>query len=221
MDLAQAAIGPGMEVYSRYNRVEKVSGELVHVREALADINREIDTYFEQEESDFDAETRFCFAWLKQNGYAEGRFGQAEVLATARAVSIDSMRRLLTSGGGIVQLRSPDEYYEEVDGEEAHRARTELPLGGITTAWEGCLRMMFHLNLEGGKTIEGAAEVAEAMRNNSDCSPLSSVERLARLLYNHYDRVGDTLNAVYFNNLVTAWDKIMSEMEDPKQPEML
>ena len=221
MDLAQAAIGPGMEVYSRYNRVEKVSGELVHVREALADINREIDTYFEQEESDFDAETRFCFAWLKQNGYAEGRFGQAEVLATARAVSIDSMRRLLTSGGGIVQLRSPDEYYEEVDGEEAHRARTELPLGGITTAWEGCLRMMFHLNLEGGKTIEGAAEVADAMRNNSDCSPLSSVERLARLIYNHYDRQKQPKNAVYFNNLVTSWDKIISTIEDLKQPEML
>ena len=220
VDLAQAAIGPGMEVYSRYNRVEKVSGELVLVREALADINREIDTYFEQEESDFDAETRFCFAWLKLHGYAEGRFGEAQVLATARVVSIDSMQRLLTSGGSIVQLRSPDGYYEEVDGEEAHRVRAELPLEGITTAWEGCLHMMFHLNLEGGKTIEGAAEVADAMRNNSDCSPLSSVERLARLIYNHYDRQKQPKNAVYFNNLVTSWDKIISAMETLKQSEM-
>ena len=220
VDLAQAAIGPGMEVYSRYSRVERVDGELVPVREALAYINREIDAYFEQEEGDFDAETRFCFAWLKQHDYKEGKSGEAELLAVAKAVSINSMGRLLTSGGGIVQLRSPDEYYEEVDGEEAHKVRAELPLKGITTAWEGCLHMMFHLNLEGGSTINGAAEVAEAMHNNSDCSPLSSVERLARLLYNHYDRQRNSANAVYFNNLVTSWDKIMSAMEDPKQREM-
>ena len=221
VDLAQAAIGPGMEVYSRYNRVERVSGELVPVREALADINREIDAYFEQEEGDFDAETRVCFAWLKQHGYAEGRFGEAEVLATARAVSIDSMQRLLVSGGGIVQLRSPDGYYEEVERTEAHALREDFPLSGITTAWEGCLQMVFHLNLEGGRTIEGAAEIAEAMHKNPECSPLSSVERLARSLYNHYDRQSDSTNAVYFNNLVTSWDKIMSEMEDMRQPEML
>ena len=83
------------------------------------------------------------------------------MLANAKAVSIDSMARLLISGGGIVQLRSPDGYYAEVEGEEAHKVRAELPLEGIITAWEGCLHMMFHLNLRGGKTIEGAAEVAE------------------------------------------------------------
>ena len=220
VDLAQAAIGPGMEVYSQYSQVEKVSGELVTVREALAYINREIDAYHEREEGDFDAETRFCLAWLKQYGYAEGRFGEAEVLATAKAVSIETMARLLISGGGIVQVRQPQDYYEEVEGVEAYKVRAELPLSGITTAWEGCLHMMFHLNLEGGKTITGAAAVAAAMHNNSDCSPLSSVERLARLLYNHYDRQGDAKNAVYFNNLVTSWDKIMSEMQDPEQLEV-
>ena len=214
MDLAQAAIGPGMEVYSRYSRVERDSGELVTVREALTYINREIEVYYEQEEGDFDSETRFCLAWLKQYDYTEGRFGEAEVLATAKVVSIDSMARLLISGGGIVQLRTPDGYYEEVEGEEAHKVRAELPLEGITTAWEGCMHMMFHLNLRGGETIEGAAEVADTMRNNSNCSPLSSVERLARLLYNHYDQQRDSANAVYFNNLVTSWDKIMSAMEE-------
>lgn len=220
VDLAQAAIGPGMEVYSRYSRVERDSGETVPVREALTYINREIDAYYEQEEGDFDSETRFCLGWLKQYGYTEGRFGEAEVLATAKVVSIDSMTRLLTSGGGIVQLRTPNAYYEEIEEQDTYQARAELPLEGITTAWEGCMHMIFHLNLKGGKTIEGAAEVAEAMHNNSDCSPLSSVERLARLLYNHYDRQGDSANAVYFNNLVTSWDKIMSAMEDPKQREM-
>ena len=221
VDLAQAAIGPGMEVYSRYSRVERISGEPVPVREALTYINREIDVYFEQEEGEFDAETRFCLAWLKQHGYAEGRFGEAEVLANAKAVTIDSMARLLIAGGGIVQLRVPDGYYEAVEGTEAHALREAFPLSGITTAWEGCLQMMFHLNLEGGRTLEGAAEIAEAMHNNPEGIPLSSVERLARLLYNYYDRQRDSTNAVYFNNLVTSWDKIMSEMENVRQPEML
>ncbi len=120
VDLAQAAIGPGMEVYSRYSRVERDSGETVPVREALTYINREIETYYEQEEGDFDSETRFCLAWLKQHGYAEGRFGEAEVLATAKAVSIDSMARLLISGGGSVYLRAPDAYYEEIEEEDTH-----------------------------------------------------------------------------------------------------
>ena len=221
VDLAQAAIGPGMEVYSRYSRVERISGEAVPVREALTYINREIDGYFEQEEGEFDAKTRFCLAWLKQYGYTEGRFGEAEVLANAKAVTIDSMARLLIFGGGIVQLRSPDGYYEAVERTEAHALRETFQLSGITTAWEGCLQMMFHLNLEGGRTLEGAAEIAGAMHNNPACSPLSSVERLARLLYNYYDRQRDSMNAVYFNNLVTSWDKIMSEMENVRQPEML
>ena len=210
-----------MEVYSRYSRVERISGEIVPVREALAYINREIDVYFDQEEGDFDAETCFCLAWLKQYGYTEGRFGEAEVLANAKAVAIDRMARLLIAGGGIVQLRSPAGYYEEIEGQEAHALREALPLSGITTAWEGCLQMMFHLNLEGGRTIKGAAEIAEAMRNNPESSPLLSVERLARLLHNHYDRQADSMNAVYFNNLVTTWNKIMSEMQNVKQPEML
>ena len=221
VDLAQAAIGPGMEVYSRYSRVERISGEIVPVREALAYINREIDVYFDQEEGDFDAETRFCLAWLKQYGYTEGRFGEAEVLANAKAVPIDRMGRLLIAGGGIVQLRLPAGYYEEVEGQEAHELREMLPLSGITTAWEGCLQMMFHLNLEGGRTLVGAGEIAAAMHTNPESSPLLSVERLARLLYNYYDRQSDAMNAVYFNNLVMAWDKIMSAMQNVKQPEML
>ena len=140
VDLAQAAIGPGMEVYSRYSRVERISGEIVPVREALAYINREIDTYFDQEEGDFDAETRFCLAWLKQYGYTEGRFGEAEVLANAKAVPIDRMGRLLIAGGGIVQLRSPAGYYEEVEGSRSTRAPGNASafgyydcLGGVLT----------------------------------------------------------------------------------------
>ena len=43
VDLAQAAIGPGMAVYSRYSKVIDVQGNQLSVREALALINETLD----------------------------------------------------------------------------------------------------------------------------------------------------------------------------------
>ena len=92
-DLAQAAIGPGMQVYSRYRRVEAISGEPVTVREALAAINQVVDNYEERQEGELDAKTRFCLRWLRQHGHAEGRFGDAEVLSQASNVVVEGSGR--------------------------------------------------------------------------------------------------------------------------------
>ena len=81
VDLAQAAIGPGMQVYSRYSRVETISGKPVRVREALAAINQAIAEYYERQEGDLDAETRFCLAWLQQHGFGDGQYGDADTMA--------------------------------------------------------------------------------------------------------------------------------------------
>ena len=91
-DLAQAAIGPGMQVYSRYSRVETISGEPVSVREALAAINHAIAAYDERQEGDLDSESRFCLDWLKQHGYEEGTYGDAETLARAKNVAIGKLQ---------------------------------------------------------------------------------------------------------------------------------
>ena len=91
-DLAQAAIGPGMQIYSRYSRVETISGEPVSVREALVAINRAIADYDERQEGDLDSESRFCLDWLKQHGYEEGPYGDAETLARAKNVAIGKLQ---------------------------------------------------------------------------------------------------------------------------------
>ena len=65
-----------MQIYSRYSRVETISGEPVPVREALAAINRAIADYDERQEGDLDAESRFCLDWLKQHGYEIGQYGE-------------------------------------------------------------------------------------------------------------------------------------------------
>ena len=79
-DLAQAAIGPGMEIYSRYSSVSTISGEQVTVGDALAATNQAIDDYHQAQEGEIDAESRFCVDWLKQHGFAEGGYGEADVL---------------------------------------------------------------------------------------------------------------------------------------------
>ncbi len=206
-DLAQAAIGPGMQIYSRYSRVETISGKSVLVREALAAINRAIADYDERQEGDLDLESRFCLAWLKQHGYAEGPYGDAETLARAKNVTIRGLQDsngLLTAKGGWVKLLPLDAFSES----------EELPLDA-TTAWAGCFRMAYHLNREDGRGVEGAAHVGREMRGN-----VESVERLARVLYNHYDRTGDSQNAVIFNNLVTEWQQIQKQMGADRQIDM-
>ena len=206
VDLAQSAIGPGMQVYSRYSRVETIGGETVTVRDALAAINQAIANYDEQQEGEFDPPTRFCLDWLKQHGYAEGPYGQAETLATAKAVSIPALRDthgLLTAQGGSVRLR-PLEYY----------AANRLPSQSRLTTWEGCLRMAWHFDHQDGSE-QGAAEVARNMGNDAE-----SVERLARILYNHFDRTRDSRHAVLFNTLVTSWPRIQTEMNNPPQGQM-
>ena len=74
VDLAQAAIGPGMEIYSRYSKVMRVSGEIVPIREVLMHVNNEINAYHEKETGELDPESQFCLTWLQQHGYMEGNF---------------------------------------------------------------------------------------------------------------------------------------------------
>ena len=99
VDLAQAAIGPGMEIYSRYSKVMRVSGEVVPIREVLMHINNEITAYHEKETGELDPESQFCLTWLQQHGYTEGNFGDAEGLSKAKDVDITAMhdKSLLSS----------------------------------------------------------------------------------------------------------------------------
>ena len=81
VDLAQAAIGPGMAVYTRYAAVLDAQGKPVSVREALALINATLDEALAEQEGDFDADTRWALTWFEQSGFAEGEFGVAETLS--------------------------------------------------------------------------------------------------------------------------------------------
>ena len=200
VDLAQAAIGPGMQIYSRYSKVMRVSGETVPIREALMHINNEITAYHEKETGELDPESQFCLTWLQQHGYTEGNFGDADVLSKARDVDITTMHdKVLVRDRGKVRLLKREEYADRENSENM-------------TAWEGCLRMVWHLS--GGERsggISGCTTVASAMRD------YESAKRLARVLYTYYESRGDAESAAHYNNLVTQWQYISQSMGSPEQ----
>jgi putative DNA methylase len=107
VDLAQAVIGPGMAVFSRYAKVLEADGSPMRVRTALQLINQELDAYFTEQEGDLDADTRFCLAWFEQHGMEEAAFGQADVLARAKNTAVEALARdgLLEARAGKVRLR--------------------------------------------------------------------------------------------------------------------
>jgi len=109
VDLPQAAIGPGMAVFSRYSAVLEPDGKKMTVRSALTRINEILDQVLNEQEGDFDAPSRFAIAWYRQHGYDVGAFGDANNLANARNTTVDVMDRdgILTSRAGKVQLIKP------------------------------------------------------------------------------------------------------------------
>ena len=99
VDLAQAAIGPGMAVFSRNARLLEANGKPMPVRDALAEINRVLNETLAEAEGDMDAETRFCVAWFEQYGTAERPYGEAEVLCTAKNTPSTAWRKPASSPG--------------------------------------------------------------------------------------------------------------------------
>lgn len=147
VDLRQAAIGPGMAVFSRFARVVEPNGEAMRVRTALGLINQVLDEVLTEQESEFDPETRWAIQWFGQFFEDEGRYGVAEQLATAMNVSVSGMERsgIVRSGGGKVRLLSRDEYPDEWD----RRVDDRVPV------WEATQHLVKRL-AEHGEAAAGA-----------------------------------------------------------------
>ena len=206
-DLAQSAIGPGMEIYSKYSSVTYISGEPFTVRDALMAINLEIQKYDERETGDLDAESQFCVTWLKQHGFDQGDYGVAETLSKAKNIDVDDladMHDILTAENGKVQLHDID-YYHPPEHDP------ELPIddrGGNMTAWEACFRIAYHMDYGrvDADEVRGAARVFNTKGRDTE-----RIERLARILYNYHDARGEARDAYPFNAIATRWNEIFVE----------
>ena len=121
VDLAQFAIGPGMGVFSRFKQVLEADGTPMPVRAALKIINEEIDLYFNEQVGDMDSASRFCVDLYTQNAFNDIKYGEAEILATAKSTSIPMMAShgILYAKSGIVHLLDRDDLPEKVNTRES------------------------------------------------------------------------------------------------------
>jgi putative DNA methylase len=202
VDLAQAAIGPGMAVYTRYAKVLDAEGKPVSVREALALINATLDEALAEQEGDFDADSRWALAWFEQQGFAEGDYGVAETLSKAKNTSVGGLATsgILESKRGRVRLLKPEELPANWDPATDPRL----------TAWE----MVHHLiRVLGSGGESAAADLVAKLGARAE-----TARELAYRLYTICERKKRAAEALAYNGLVQSWPEIVRLAQEGGKP---
>jgi putative DNA methylase len=197
VDLAQAAIGPGMAVFSRYAKVIEADGSPMRVRTALALINQVLDEYLTEQEGDYDPDTRWAVGWFEQYGMTEGPFGVAETLSKAKNTSVQGLQQdgMLSAVRGKVRLLKGEEMAAGWDPAADRRL----------TVWEA----VQHLVRE--HQVGGDRAAAVLLRK---LGPLAETARdLAYRLYVICERKGWASEGYLYNALVAAWPEIVKEAD--------
>jgi putative DNA methylase len=198
VDLQQAAIGPGMAIFSKYASVLEADGSPMAVKTALQLINRVVDAHLNASEGETDAETLFCINWFDQYGWAEAEFGQADVLARAKGTSVDAVRSagVLTAAQGKVRLLRWREYPSDWSPQQDSN----------TPVWEALHQMIRALQTDGE---QAAGRLLAAMFGRSE-----TIRALAYRLYTLCERKGAAEDARAYNELITSWDAIDEQAHD-------
>ena len=194
VDLAQAAIGPGMEVFSRYAKVLEADGEAMTVRTALGLINRVLDETLAEQDADLDAETRWALAWFQQHGMNPGPFGLAETLSKAKNTAVNGLvaAGIITSKAGKVRLLDRDELLPRWDPAADRRP----------TVWEVAQHLIRALD------TGGEAKAAELLQQVGG-GPGETARELAYRLYTLCERKRWANEALAYNALVVSWPEIV------------
>ena len=190
--LAQAAIGPGMAVYTRYAKVLDAEGKPLSVRAALALINQTLDEALAEQEGDFDADTRWAIIWFEQTGFAEGDYGVAEQLSKSKNTAVAGLVEagILVSKAGKVRLLKPAELSSDWDPTTDKRL----------TVWE-----MVHQLI---RVLEAGGESAAASLVTKLGSQAETARELCYRLYTLCERKKRATEAMAYNALVQSWPEI-------------
>ena len=192
VDLAQAVMGPGMEVFSGYSRVLQADGRDTTVREALVVINAVLDEILEEQEADFDPDTRWAVAWFDQYGLGSGPFGVADALARAKNTALNGLEQagVVSAKAGIVKLLGANELPADWDPAADRRL----------TVWEATHQMARRLSEKGES---GAADLLRRLGGYGEVA-----RELAYRLHAISDRKRWSEEARLYNGLVVAWPDI-------------
>ena len=191
VDLAQAAIGPGISVFSRYAKVREADGSDMSVRDALQLINATLDEVLGEQESDLDSDTRFAVRWYRQYGWDADSSGIADQLARSSDTSLAELQRggIFEAKGGKARLLSPTQLNEVWDpAVDEH-----------VSVWEATVRLAAVL------AKDGVDKVAELLPAVGEKVSLDAVKELGFLLFHEAEKNKDTDDAILFNGLVSSW----------------
>jgi putative DNA methylase len=205
VDLAQAAIGPGISIYSRFGAVREPDGTSMPVKEALSLISLSLGEVLNEQESAFDPVTRFAVTWYKQFGWDEESSGTAELLALSSDTSISELQRnavLLTSGG---KAKLSFSGLEELGLTYSH-GKDLTP-----NIWFTTIRAALGLDKS------GFDECASILREASRDISLDAVKELGFLLFHEAEKNSRTKDALLFNGLVSAWSELSLAANTPER----
>jgi putative DNA methylase len=191
-----------MGVYTRYAKVLDAEGKPVPVREALALINQVLDETLAEQEGDFDADSRFAIAWFEQNGFDEGEFGVADVLARAKVTSVSGLAEagILESKRGKVRLLKAAELPADWDPSKDQRL----------THWEIVHQLI--------RALESGGEGAAASLVAKLGSKTETARELAYRLYSLCERKKRAVEALSYNALVQSWPEILRLAQEGGRP---
>jgi putative DNA methylase len=192
LDLTQAALGPGLAVFSRFAQVIEPTGEPMSVRTAIAIINQVRGEALSRRQDAFDADTRWAVQWFDEYGFMPGDYGRAEVAFTAADTSFDRLRR-----AGIVASRPPKLWLLRP---QDLSARWDPRADGRVPVWELTMHLVRRLYANGE---EAAGELLATAIRRSD-----SARDLAYRLADICERRGWADEARVFNGLIVAWPEI-------------
>ncbi len=202
VDLAQAAIGPGMAIFSRYSKVLEADGSPMHVRTALQIINQHLDEYLSEQEGEYDPDTRLALTWFEQYGMNDGPFGDAETLSKAKNTSVQGMVEagILRAGAGRVRLLGREEMDASWDPKSDRRL----------TVWEATQHLI--------RALEAKGEVGAADLQQQLGGLAQSARDLAYRLYSICERRGWSQEAQVYNSLVAAWPRLKELSAKKERP---
>jgi putative DNA methylase len=193
-DIQQAAIGPGIGIFTRHAQVLNTDGTPMLVKDALKLINQVREEITSTSDADYDSETRFALDWFAAMGFEKGRSSDAITMTNAVNVSLDGIK-----GAG---------FFEAKGGGARLLKREELPdkwdpsAGCHRTVWEACQHLVKRLSAEDGG-IEAAAALYNRLGALAD-----PAHALARRLYDICEQRQWPSEGRVYNQLHQEWDVI-------------
>lgn len=213
VDLAQAAIGPGIGVYSRYNMIYNMDGSQLSVSDALKRVNAAVDEILNPSDSDstdegLDSDTTFALQWFSNYGWSTATSGDADQLARTNGTSLGGLVRsgIFDAERGKARLLKPAELTNLTWNPE-----TDKRVG----QWEAVMR------LAGILEKNGATQAGHKMALLEERMDISTVRNLAFRVYHLAEKQNDSQTAQTLNNFVSSWDVMDQIAEKDRSGSML